>query len=57
VALQSDQFGASKVLRDVIFSGITVNDAGRVSFTVNASVDSQLLLYSNNLRQQAAATQ
>jgi hypothetical protein len=50
VALQSDQFGASKVLRDVIFSGITVNDAtNKVSFTVNASVDPQLILFSNNL--------
>lgn len=50
VALQSDQFGASKVLRDVIFSGITVDDTtGKVSFSVNATVDPQLILYSNNL--------
>lgn len=50
VALQSDQLGASKVLSDVIFSGITVNDAtGKVAFTVNATVDPNLLLYTKNL--------
>ncbi len=54
VALQSDQLGASKVLRDVIFSGITVNDKGKVSFSVNANVDPGLILYSKNLTQQAA---
>lgn len=51
VALQSDQFGASKILRDVIFSGITVSDSGKVTFTVNATVDPSLVLYSNSLRQ------
>lgn len=54
VALQSDQFGASKVLRDVIFSGISVGDSGKVSFTVNATVDPDVLLYSRNLSQEAA---
>lgn len=51
VALQSDQFGASKVLRDVIFSGINVVDSGKVNFSVNASVDPQLISYSRNLQQ------
>lgn len=51
VALQSDQFGASKVLRDVIFSGITVGDTGRVNFSVNASVDPGLVSYSKYLEQ------
>lgn len=57
VALQSDQFGASKVLKDVIFSGITLNDNGRVSFAVNATVDPALILYSRNLTQEAAPAQ
>lgn len=52
VALQSDQFGGSKILRDVIFSGIAVGESGRVAFTVNAVVDPQTLLYSRNLTQQ-----
>lgn len=51
VALQSDQFGASKVLRDVIFSDIIVTDTGRVSFSVNATVEPELILYSRNLSQ------
>src|SRR3989344_5427822 len=54
VALQSDQLGASKVLRDVLFSGITVAETGKVSFTVNAGVDPDLILYSSNLKQQSA---
>lgn len=49
VALQSDQFSASKGLKDVIFSGISVGDGGKVSFTVNATVDRSMLLYSKNL--------
>lgn len=51
VALQSDQFGSSKVLRDVIFSGITVNEGGKVAFTVNTTIDPNLILYSNSLKQ------
>lgn len=51
VALQSDAFGASKVLRDVIFSGIAAGDGGKVSFSVNATVDPAVLLYSRNLTQ------
>ncbi len=51
VALQSDQFGASKVLRDVIFSGINVSETGKVNFTVNAAVEPDLILYSRNLSQ------
>ena len=49
VALQSDQFGSTKVLRDVIVSGVSVNDTGKVSFSVNAIVDKSLTLYSGNL--------
>ena len=52
VALQSDQFGATKLLKDVIFSGISVNETGKVGFTVNATVDPSLLLYSNSIGQQ-----
>lgn len=54
VALQSDQFGASKVLRDVIFSGISVGDVGKVNFAVNASVESSLILYSRSIQSGAA---
>ena len=51
VALQSDQFGSTKVLKDVIVSGVSVNEVGKVSFAVNATVDPSLILYSNNLSQ------
>ncbi len=57
VALQSDQFGSTKVLKDVIVSGVSVNDTGKVSFAVNATVDPSLILYSNNLQSQTQTQQ
>ncbi|HVV15103.1 MAG TPA: PilN domain-containing protein [Candidatus Paceibacterota bacterium] len=49
VALQSDQFGASKVLKDLLFSDIAIKDSGAVSFHVTATVDSALISYAKNL--------
>jgi hypothetical protein len=49
VALQSDQLGASKVLKDIIFSDIEVQTDGKISFHVTAKVDPTLLLYSKNV--------
>ena len=48
VALQSDQLGSSKVLKDVIFSDITIETNGGVGFSVAASLDPSFILYSNN---------
>lgn len=45
LALQSDEFSAAKVLRDVVFSGITTDITGRVQFSVSASVDPSILNY------------
>ena len=56
VALQSDQFGASKVLSDVIVSGISVDaQSGKVNFTVDAKVDANLISYAHNLTQSQPA--
>lgn len=49
VALQSDQFGASKVLKDVIFSDIKNNVGGSVTFSVAATMDASLINYGKNL--------
>ncbi|HYF12994.1 MAG TPA: PilN domain-containing protein [Candidatus Paceibacterota bacterium] len=49
IALQSDQLGASKVLKDVVFSNISVEPEGKVSFSVTATVDPSLYLYSKTL--------
>ncbi len=58
VALQSDQLGASKVLKDVIFSGITVDPQnGKVNFSVSATADPSLLLYSKSLVMAGGAAQ
>jgi hypothetical protein len=50
VALQSDQFAASKVLKDIVFSGVDLdNTNGKVSFTVNATIVPSLIQYSSVL--------
>lgn len=45
LALQSDAFSAAKVLRDVVFSGISTNSTGHVQFSVSAGVDSSIMSY------------
>lgn len=54
VALQSDQFGGNKLLKDVVFSGITADAVGHVTFSVSASVDKSVLSYNASLGQSAA---
>lgn len=49
VALQSDRFGGSKMLRDVVFSGISIVEKGGVNFEVKANIDSTDFLYSKSL--------
>ncbi len=50
VALQSDAFGQSKALKDVLFSDVNIDPAtGHVVFKVNALVDPSLVLYRNTL--------
>jgi hypothetical protein len=51
VALQSDQFGSNKTLRDVVFSGIAIEATGGVTFTVKAKIDLPNLLYSKHMNQ------
>lgn len=55
VALQSDQFGASRTLKNVIFSDIKVEAGGVVSFSVQATVDPTLLLYRKNITAEGSA--
>jgi len=55
VALQSDQFGNSKYLKDVIFSSIAVAQNGTVTFGVSATVDPSVVSYVNSLGLPAAA--
>ncbi len=55
VALQSDAFGGSRVLKDILFSDINVNDFGRIRFSVKAAVDPSFILYANYLQALAAA--
>lgn len=54
VALQSDELGRVRALRDVFFDNINLDQAGRAVFTMRASVDLSFLLYKNAL--QAAAS-
>lgn len=45
VAFQSDVFGKSPYVGNPIFSNLTLDKAGSVTFDVNARVDPKLLLY------------
>ena len=54
VALQSDQFGGSKLFKDVVFSGITVNTDGSVGFSVSATIDPSVLSYTSSLNAASA---
>lgn len=45
IVLQSDKFGQSGYLRDVLFAGLEPNESGNVNFTMEASLDPQLVLY------------
>ncbi len=49
VALQSDQFGASKVLKDLLFSDLNIKEGGEVAFKVTGTVDASLISYAKNL--------
>lgn len=45
LALQADEFSDSPFIRDPIFSGLAVNDRGRVNFNFTATIDPSLLVY------------
>ena len=49
VALQSDQLSGNKLLKNVVFSGITVDTTGTVGFSVSADIDPSVISYSNSL--------
>jgi hypothetical protein len=45
VALQSDEFGKNRSIREPVFSGLTLDDSGNVEFAVTAFVDPSVLSY------------
>ncbi len=47
VALQSDEFGRQRVLKDLFFDDINTDQGGNVIFSVRASLDPSFLLYRN----------
>lgn len=49
IVLQSDNFGQSGYMRDVLFAGLEPNDRQNINFTMEASLDPQLVLYRKNL--------
>ncbi len=57
LALQSDQFGSSNMLKNIIFSNINTNTSGQVVFTLSTNVSQALLLYSNKLITGATSNQ
>jgi len=49
VVLQSDEFGKSGYMRDVLFSDLQPNTGGNVNFAFEATLDPQLVLYRKGL--------
>ena len=49
IVLQSDKFGQSGYLRDVLFSGLEPNEFDDINFDMEASLDPQLVLYRRSL--------
>jgi hypothetical protein len=49
VVLQSDEFGKSGFLRDVLFSDLQPNASGNVNFSFEATLDPTLVLYSRSV--------
>ena len=56
VALQSDQFGASRLLKDVVFSNVAIGASGDVTFSVTANLDPSLYLTRASQAQAASST-
>lgn len=49
IVLQSDKFGESGYMRDVLFSDLEPNEFGNVNFTMEGSIDPRLVLYRRSL--------
>jgi len=49
VALQSDQFSNSKMLKDILFTNLNTDQNGQVTFTMQATVIPTLFLYSSTI--------
>ena len=49
IALQSDIFSQNKYIQDHIFSNLTLNQDGRISFDFNAKINSALLSYGQTI--------
>jgi hypothetical protein len=49
IVLQSDEFGKTGTLKDVVFSSIQSNESGLVAFSFKSQVDPQFVLYRKNL--------
>jgi len=49
IVLQSDEFGKTGYMRDVIFSELQPNDDNDVNFSFEATIDPRLILYSRSV--------
>lgn len=49
IVLQSDEYGRSGFMRDVLFSGLEPNERGNVDFTFEATLEPKLIFYKTHL--------
>lgn len=50
IVLQSDEFGRTGFMKDVLFSGLEPDENDLVRFTVDSVLDRELIIYRNSLR-------
>jgi hypothetical protein len=49
IVLQSDEYGRSGFMRDVLFAGLEPNERGNVDFTFEATLEPKLIFYKTRL--------
>ncbi|MEK7606353.1 MAG: hypothetical protein AAB458_02050 [Patescibacteria group bacterium] len=55
VALQSDEFGKNRFIREPVFSGFSLDDRGDVEFSVTALIDPSVVSYEGRLKDAGTA--
>lgn len=55
VALQSDEFGKSRFIREPVFSGFKLNDRGDVQFNASALIDPAVVSYEGRVKDAGTA--
>jgi hypothetical protein len=56
IVAQSDEYGRTTYVRDLLFSGLNINNAGLVQFSLDAKVDPQLVSFERTVDSRPSVT-